>query len=194
MKFKIFLIFLLTIYSSSSLADEQIRDASKNSDIHIDILRFVQESEVPVSVFDIAKHLNIDPEKIRWIEEEGDSGGKTFIRNQKKDTGWSFTLSMKGRQILLDYENMRSARESSTIATWIAIFAILLSVISLLSSMYYSRKQMNSGIRFDEVELRKFGTNKIVKSVRKLERTQKDSLYLLEDIRKNLNEKESRSE
>ena len=86
---------------------------------------------------------------------------------------------MKGRQILLDHENLEGAQESSKIATWIAIAAIVLSLLVSIVSICLSIKQMDNPVKFDENQLEKIIPSKVIKSINELKRTQREILRLL---------------
>lgn len=54
----------------------------------------------------------------------------------------------------LDFEELQQARQSSKQAQWWAIIAILISIISLGVSIYFSNKQLHNASRIDEVQLK----------------------------------------
>ncbi len=107
---------------------------NEQNDIHIAVLRCVLESNEPISISQIASRLGVEPDSLRWVNEEANTGGKCLWRQRQNENGeWSHVLSMAGRQILLDHDLLLHARRSSWIATGIAILALFISVAALVA-------------------------------------------------------------
>jgi hypothetical protein len=92
-------------------------------------------------------------------------------KNQK------FFLEKDGYFHLLEHQELKSARKYSLQATWFAIIAIIISVVSTCFSIYYSNKQLEaaSTIRQDQIEqLKSNNLDSILIELKKL-RVQNDS-------------------
>lgn len=65
-------------------------------------------------------------------------------QNQPIDNNHKFFLEHTGYFNLLEYQELDSARKSSLQATYFAIIAIFISIISTAASIYYSNKQLDN--------------------------------------------------
>ncbi|WP_114787191.1 hypothetical protein [Vibrio tetraodonis] len=102
-----------------------------DDDLHINILKCVRDAKEPVTIPFIERKLGLDTDSLKWVNEECDTGSRMFVRNGKiPNEGWRISLTITGYQVILDYESIKQARRSSTVATWIAIAALVVSIIS----------------------------------------------------------------
>lgn len=91
----------------------------------------------------------------RFIAFESPSGNDLHSPINSKH---HFYLETDGYFELLEYEELKSARKSSLIATWFAFGAIVISIISTLISIHYSNKQLNSSVTLEKSQLEELNT------------------------------------
>ena len=117
-------------------------------DIHIKVLRCVHNHPDGITISEIEAKLNLDPDTLRWVNEECDTGGKKFWRKGRADNNqWIIQLSMEGRAILLEHDELSHARKSSKQATWLAfgalVVAIVVGIVQITSDSNLNEDQLN---------------------------------------------------
>ena len=109
-------------------------------DTHIKILEFALRANGPVTISEISKELGIHVDKLKWLNNEADTGTKIFLRDEMSEGEWTFSLSMLGRQILLEHEILTHARKSTRKAYFIATSALVVAIISILFNIIELQK------------------------------------------------------
>ena len=141
-------------------------------DLHIKVLRCVHENPNGITITEIAEKLKVGKELIKWISDECNTGGMKFWRiGRNNNNEWIITLSMEGRAILLQHDELNEARKSSEeakkesqIAKKIAIAAIVIGIIvgffDITSPVTLNEKQLNNiQAELDSIESKLIDTN-----------------------------------
>ncbi len=100
-------------------------------DLHIRILKCVYRHQEGITIAEIEKELEEPEGSLKWVSEECESGGRKFWRTKKGNEYGrpNMILSMDGRAILLQHDELNQARKSSRTATYIAALALLVAII-----------------------------------------------------------------
>lgn len=87
-----------------------------------------------------------------------------------------FFLKHNGYFNLLEHEELLSARKSSLYATIFASIAIIISIISAATSIYFSNAQLNKPITIEQPQFEKLANNSTGELLKKIQSTQNDIL------------------
>jgi hypothetical protein len=109
------------------------------------------ESRSTFTLEDLAKSIGLTPEQKAQLalqihqNQIFNQSASDYENNQKKQA-IDLHFSVEDKFRLLNYGALQEARESSRSATWFAVSALAVSIISLLISAYLSYMQLNSPI------------------------------------------------
>lgn len=146
--------------------------------LYLRILRFAYEND-NFSEKEICKALPLTEDEFERFVRGTIAHHAPDDENDKKETAEQRWTMNHGAFInYLEYIELNEARKSSKRATIIAIFAILLSAISMFISIYFSKKQLETPTKiektqFELIENLKFDSSSIEKKMDHLINTQK---------------------
>lgn len=107
-------------------------------DAHVKILRYALDNP-NFTHADLIQNLNLNYEQQVFIGTEVSSNDSffTYVGGSGDGRGMRFMLSFEGRSRLLEYDELKEARQNSRQAFWISIFALLLSGIGVTLQAFY---------------------------------------------------------
>ncbi len=163
-----------------------------NDDLYIAVLQFGKDNiGKPFKFPELEKHLKDNGYEYEefalrqffaalYISLESPGGNN---QNAPINPNQTFFLEQSGYFHLLEFHELQSARKSSIQATYFAIVAILISILSTVISIYYSNKQLNNPttINIEQFEaLRKNNLDSILLEIKKTQTSfmKKDSNLL----------------
>jgi len=135
------------------------KNMAKKDDIYIATLKFGKSKiGTPFLFSELEAHLSelgyvYDEFSLRqffaavFIAIESPGGND---QHQPINPKYHFFIETHGYFDLLQHEELKSARNSSLVATWIAIIAIFISFVSTGFSIYYANKQLESDITIEK--------------------------------------------
>ncbi len=130
----------------------QATTAPQYDNIHIRVLRSIHNTP-GMTIEQIERDIGVTNGTLAWLSEEFHSGGRTTLRvGQKKGEGHLLVLSMNGRAILLQHDQLQEARASSRNAMILAICALVVTIIVGLAQIILARKQQHSPNRHSTEE------------------------------------------
>lgn len=117
----------------------------EKDDLYLRALQYGKKHET-FSLIDIAHNLNLtDKQKSRLYRQINnyDIFHYAGLKGQYQEAG-ELSMSVEDTFRLLEYTELKEARRSSKIATYFASAALVISIISTLTSIYYSHKSMEA--------------------------------------------------
>jgi len=173
------------------LGEKMIGSMSKKDDLYIQILSYGKMNlGKPIKYSDLLDHLNenncnYEEFAVRqffqalFINENSPRGNDT---SKLPPENGKFYLESHGYFNHLEHEELKSARKSSLVATVIAIFAILISLVSTGFSIYFSQKQLETPVKITEEQIRQLELPELSTIIKTLNRNQNSTLGELKSI------------
>jgi hypothetical protein len=111
-----------------------------------------------------------------------DSSFVMFVNNGTS-AGQFYRMKTQGLEYLIDYEEMQEVRGSSRQATWFAIISIIITLAALITSIYFSKLQLENSLEIDQKQYETL-MEKIPKLEKSVTINQEQYNKLLNEIRK----------
>ncbi len=110
----------------------------ETEDIHIRILRYALEHP-GFTHAELKENLSLtyDQQVFIGTQVHDNSGFFTMIGNKGDNLGYKYMLSFEGRSRLLEYDELKEARQNSRQAFWISIFALTVSFVGVTLQIVY---------------------------------------------------------
>jgi magnesium-transporting ATPase (P-type) len=130
----------------------------KKKDMYLTALEYGEKSlneGWPVTFNTLKKHLEghgfifETEEKERLLKDLSRESFHIYIEDGEKWKDAPHYINTEGYFKLLDYRELKEARSSSKEARYYAIIAIVISIITLFVSIYFSNKALNQDIKLD---------------------------------------------
>ncbi|MES2749408.1 MAG: hypothetical protein V4606_03375 [Patescibacteria group bacterium] len=104
-------------------------------DIHVKILRYALDNP-NFTHADLIQNLKLNYEQQVFIGTEVSTNGPffTYVGGSGDGRGMRFMLSFEGRSRLLEYDELKEARQNSKQAFVISIFALVISIVSIFAN------------------------------------------------------------
>ncbi|MCU8361994.1 hypothetical protein OC503_02630 [Vibrio vulnificus] len=153
-------------------------------DVYIRTIEYAVEKDGSFNLTKMLEDLALNEQQIEMIRHQVASGGLlaheyTYshvvesVNIQREVKVWCSALD---RFRLLEYQELRDARESSRSANTKAIFAIIVSIVSFMASIFISLYQMSTPISLpsSHFEHQKEIINKLSVNLEPIERSRED--------------------
>lgn len=101
----------------------------KETNLHIRVLRYA-DAHPAFTMPEIIDDLNLFTEQITFLQREVATG--KFLVNvgdSPNGRGYRYMLTLEGKSRLIEYDELTEARRSSKEARWIAIAAVIISIM-----------------------------------------------------------------
>ncbi|MBT6994396.1 MAG: hypothetical protein HN952_05505 [Candidatus Cloacimonetes bacterium] len=160
----------------------------KRSDFYVKILKYAESKGVNGFTFEeLYKDLKLNENEKGFLNLHtmGQEPSIFWWADEKRTK--KVALTFEGKFKLLEFEELEQARKSSRNAMRVAIFAIIISIVTGISSINYSKKQLDSSgtidkTQFEEIKNLKFNSSSIDSSFIKIIEQQKNISSQIDDL------------
>ncbi len=110
---------------------------TEKEDLHIKILRYALANR-GFTVYEIQEGLGCSQEEKVFIQEEIYSSSDYFTSVGSTETGYApkYMLSLEGRMRLLEYDELKEARQNAYEAKIMALAAFMVSVVGVVAQLF----------------------------------------------------------
>ena len=161
--------------------------SKKKEDLHIALLKFGRDKlENGITFEELCQHIKnrgyeVSDERLKayfWDNYETLDRQERGSPSKAIEKGLKFSLTVESTFRLIEYEEFKSANRSSRIATRFATAALIVSILAIAFSIYFSNKQLDVSTKIDQDQLNrilqlKFNDSKINQSLAEIIEMQK---------------------